>query len=410
MKNKDKKVFDLITKEEQRQKHYVELIASENFVSNQILEATGSVLTNKYAEGYPNARYYGGCEIIDQVAELARERLKKIFNVNYVNVQPHSGSQTNAAAYMALLKPGDKILGMSICSGGHLTHGYFVSFSGIIYEAHNYDVDKETQTLNYEEILEIAKKVKPKLIICGASAYSKEIDFKKFKKIADEVGAYLLADIAHIAGLVVAGLHQSPIKHCDVITSTTHKTLRGPRGGIIMTNGSELAKKIDKAIFPGSQGGPLMHVIAAKAICFAEASTTKFINYQKEVIKNAKALASFFLKKRIEVISGGTDNHLLMLNVKKGFNLTGLEAENLLFEANIVVNKNTIPFDPEKPTITSGIRIGTPAMTTKGFKQKDFLAIAQIIFDVLSKKDLSFAKKKKREAVNLLLKLERKKK
>lgn len=398
------KIFELIEKEKVRQKTYVELIASENFVSKDILEVDGSILTNKYAEGYPYARYYGGCEFVDQIEDLARERLKKLFKVKYVNVQPHSGTQANTAAYMAILKPGDKILGMSLNSGGHLTHGYFITSSGIIYNASHYEVDKKTKLLDYDQILKIAQKVKPKLIICGASSYPREINFKKFREIADKVGAFLMADMAHIAGLVATGLHQSPIPYCDIVTSTTHKTLRGPRGGIIMTNNLEISQKIDKALFPGTQGGPLMHIIAAKAIAFNEANKKEFKEYQKQILKNSKAMSKWFVDNGAFVSTNGTDNHLFLVDVKKSFGITGKRAEELLFHANIVVNKNSIPFDEEKPSISSGIRIGTPAMTTKGFKEKDFILIAKIIFEVLKNNEEKFAKIKSKEILEILKK------
>lgn len=384
---RDKEIEKIINLEKERQKEYVELIASENFVSNDVLEVAGSILTNKYAEGYPGKRYYGGCEFVDQAETLAIKRLNKIFNSKFSNVQPHSGSQANQAVYDALLKPGDKILGMSLSSGGHLTHGHFVSSSGKNYDSYSYEVDKKTNELNYEKILDLAIKIKPKLIICGASAYPRKIDFKKFKEIGEKVGAYVLADVAHISGLIIANLHENPLDvGIDVVTSTTHKTLRGPRGGIILTNKKEIADKIDKSVFPGIQGGPLMHIIAAKAVAFKEADTLEFINYQNQVIKNAKVLEQVFKKNNVEIITGGTDNHLLLLNVKKSFNITGDLAEKKLLENKIVVNKNSIPFDDESPRVTSGIRIGTPAMTTKGWKEKEFEKLANKIVEILKGK------------------------
>lgn len=383
----DKEIFDLIELEKKRQNEHIELIASENFVSKAVLEAQGSILTNKYAEGYPGKRYYGGCQYIDQIEDLARERLKKLFDVKFVNVQPHSGSQANMAAIRSLCEHGDKILGMALDAGGHLTHGYKLSFSGQDYESYSYGVNIETGLIDYDEVLKIAKEVKPKLIICGASAYPREISFKKFKEIADEVGAYLMADIAHIAGLVACGLHESPLPYCDVITSTTHKTLRGPRGGIIMTNNEELAKKIDKTLFPGCQGGPLEHVIAAKAVAFKEDLEPSFKEYMKQVKINARAMANRFKELGYKVISDGTDNHLLLIDVKTSKGLTGREVEDLLQKVNITLNKNSIPGDKEKPMLTSGIRIGTPAMTTKGYKEKDFILIADLINEAIDSRD-----------------------
>lgn len=383
IKNKTQLIFDLIEKEAIRQDEHIELIASENFVSKDILKAQGSILTNKYAEGYPGRRYYGGCEFVDEIETIAIERLKKLFNVNYANVQPHSGSQANAAALHALIKPNDVILGMDLSAGGHLTHGFKLSFSGRYYKAYHYGVSKETLKLDYDEIKRLALELKPKLIIAGASAYSRTIDFKKFREIADLVGAYLLVDMAHIAGLVAAGLHPSPIPYADVVTSTTHKTLRGPRGGIILTNDAEIIKKINKAVFPGEQGGPLMHVIAAKAIAFEEALDPSFIDYQKQVIKNAKVVADTFTKLGYEVISGGTDNHLILINVKDKLDMSGKEVEDILAKVNITINKNSVPFDTLKPMHTSGIRLGTPAMTTKGYKEAEFIKISNWIHEAL---------------------------
>lgn len=384
LKNIDLEIFEAVEREINRQQTHLELIASENFVSKAVLEAQGSVLTNKYAEGYAGKRYYGGCEFIDQVENIAKERLKKLFNVKYVNVQPHSGSQANMGAYRALLNPNDKILGMALDHGGHLTHGYKLSFSGQDYESFSYGVSSETETIDYEELERIAMEVKPQLIVAGASAYPREIDFKRFKEIADKVGAYLMVDMAHIAGLVAAGLHQNPCDYADIVTSTTHKTLRGPRGGIILTNNEEIAKKIDKNVFPGIQGGPLMHVICAKAVAFKEALDESFITYQKQVIKNAKVLAETFIKLGYHVISNGTDNHLLLLDVKSKTGLNGKQSEELLGTVNITVNKNTIPNDTEKPFLASGIRVGTPALTTRGFMEEDMVLIANLIDRALS--------------------------
>jgi len=380
---KDKQIEKLIELENTRQNSVIDLIASENRVSNDILIANGSILTNKYAEGYPGARYYGGCEFVDQVENLAIERLKKLFNAKFANVQSHSGSQANAAAYMALMDPGGKILGLSLQSGGHLTHGYFVSFSGKIYESKSYDVDKDTNLINYDEVEKIALEFKPNVIVCGTTSYSRIIDFKKFKQIADKCGAYLMADIAHISGLVVTNLHPSPLPYADVITSTTQKSLRGPRGGFILTNNKELAQKIDKAVFPGIQGGPLMNTIAAKAIAFNEALSNDFIIYHKQVLKNMKAMENEFNNLNIKMLTNGTDNHLLTIDVKFSYKITGKQAEDALLKVNIVVNKNTIPFDSELPSISSGIRIGGNAMTTLGFKENDFIKISNLIDETL---------------------------
>lgn len=383
-KHKDQALFDLIDLEHKRQLDHIELIASENFASHAVMEAQGTILTNKYAEGYPGARYYGGCEVVDQIEELAKSRLKELFNVNYVNVQPHSGSQANAAIFQALLKPNDKILALSLNEGGHLTHGFHLNFSGITYEGHFYTLDKNTEMLDYDEILARAKEVMPKLIITGYSAYSRTIDFAKFREIADAVGAYLHADIAHIAGLVASGNHPTPVGHAHVISTTTHKTLRGPRGGVIMTNDLELSKKFDRAIFPGTQGGPLMHVIAAKAVAFKEALTKDFNTYQKQIIKNAKAMANRFKELGYRIISETTDNHLFVLDVYKTLQMTGLKAENTLDYVHITCNKNNIPFDTQKPKYGSGIRIGTPAVTTRGFVESDMVTIANFIHDALT--------------------------
>ncbi|MDD2585151.1 MAG: serine hydroxymethyltransferase [Syntrophomonadaceae bacterium] len=378
----DPEVAEAIKNEEQRQNNTLELIASENFVSRAVMAAQGSVMTNKYAEGYPGKRYYGGCEHVDVVENLARERLKQIYGCEHVNVQPHSGSQANTAVYFAAVKHGDTVMGMNLSHGGHLTHGSRVNFSGKYYNFVDYGVSKDSEIIDYEEVRKIAKQAKPKMIIAGASAYSRIIDFKKFKEIADEVGAYLFVDMAHIAGLVAAGLHPSPVPYADFVTSTTHKTLCGPRGGIIMCK-QEWAKKIDSAIFPGNQGGPLMHVIAAKAVCFKQALSQEFKEYQQHIITNASVLANALVESGLRLVSGGTDNHLMLVDVRpKG--LTGKDAETILDSVNITVNKNTIPFDPEKPTITSGIRIGTPALTSRGLNSDDMKEVAKAIAIALS--------------------------
>ena len=378
---------EALQKERQRQEENIELIASENYVSNAILELQGSILTNKYAEGYPNKRYYGGCEYIDIFEQKAIKYAKKLFNVAYANVQPHSGSSANMAVYRALLNHGDKVMGMNLSNGGHLTHGHKLSFSGIDYEIVDYDVDSKTEMIDYDALREKAKREKPKMIISGASAYSRTIDFAKFREIADEVGAYLFVDMAHIAGLVAVGLHPSPIPYADVVTSTTHKTLRGPRGGLILTNNEEIAKKIDKTIFPGIQGGPLMHVIGAKAECFYEALQPKFKTYQEQVLKNIKVLAQVLQDEGFHIVSNGTDNHMILVDVKSACGLTGKEAQNLLDTIHITVNKNTIPGDTESPVHTSGIRLGSPAMTTRGLKEDDFRKIGQIIAKALKNHD-----------------------
>lgn len=366
----------IILKEKKRQEEHIELIASENFVSQAVLDAQGSILTNKYAEGYPKKRYYGGCEFVDEIETLAIERLKALFKANYVNVQPHSGSQANMAVYMALMNPGDKLLGMSLAEGGHLTHGFNLNFSGKLYQSFFYGVDEKTELIDYDKVLQVAKEVQPKIIVAGASAYSRIIDFKRFREIADEVGAYLHVDMAHIAGLVAAGLHPSPLPYAHVVTSTTHKTLRGPRGGIVLTNDEDIAKKIDKTVFPGIQGGPLMHVIAAKAVSFYEALSPEFITYQEQVVKNAQTLAHELIRLGYRVVSGGTDNHLMLVDVKSKHNMTGLDAERLLHQVAITCNKNGVPFDKEKPMYASGIRLGTPAVTTRGFKEDEIKQVA----------------------------------
>ncbi|MCF6461368.1 serine hydroxymethyltransferase [Clostridium sp. Cult3] len=377
LKKFDPKVMEIIELETKRQREHIELIASENFVTPQIMEAMGSQLTNKYAEGYPRKRYYGGCEYVDMVEDLARDRLKELFGAEHANVQPHSGSNANLGVYFAVLKPGDKVLGMNLSQGGHLTHGSPVNISGVYYNFVDYGVDKETEMIDYENVRKIALEEKPKMIVAGASAYPRTIDFKKFREIADEVGAYLMVDMAHIAGLVAAGLHPNPVPYADFVTTTTHKTLRGPRGGAILCK-EQYAKMIDKAIFPGIQGGPLMHVIAAKAVSFGEALEDGFKEYQKQIIKNAKVLADSLKERGFRLVSGGTDNHLILLDVRtKG--LTGKKAEELLEAVNVTTNKNTIPFDPESPFVTSGVRIGTPAVTTRGMKEEEMKEIAKII-------------------------------
>ena len=388
LKNTDPQVHDAILKELDRQKNKIELIASENFVSNSVMEAMGSYMTNKYAEGYPANRYYGGCENVDIVEDLARERVKELFGAEHANVQPHSGAQANMAVYLALLAPGDTVLGMNLSHGGHLTHGSKVNSSGKLYNFVPYGVDKETGRIDYEEIERLALEHKPKLILAGASAYARIIDFKKFREICDKVNAYLFVDMAHIAGLVAAGLHPNPVEYADVVTSTTHKTLRGPRGGLILCK-SEHAKAIDKAIFPGTQGGPLMHVIAAKAVCFNEALKPEFKEYQNQIIKNASALATELLKLGFNLVSGGTDNHLILIDLRNK-NITGKDLETKLDSVGITVNKNSVPFDTEKPTITSGIRIGTPAVTSRGFNEDDMKEIAQLINMVVENYDEKF--------------------
>ena len=399
----DKLIKESVEKELLRQQNNIELIASENFVSKDILSLQGSVLTNKYAEGYPNNRYYGGCENVDTVELLAIEYAKKIFGCNYANVQPHSGSNANLIAYNALLNSGDKIMGLDLSCGGHLTHGSKVNFSGHNFCVVNYYVDEKTGLLDYEAIREIAKEEKPKLIVAGASAYPRTIDFAKFRSIADEVGAYLMVDMAHIAGLVATGNHPSPFPYADIVTSTTHKTLRGPRGGFILTNNEEIAKKIDKTTFPYIQGGPLMHIIAAKAQCFYEALSEDFKKYQNQVIKNAQILASALKEEGIKLITDGTDNHLLLLDVKSSLNISGQEAETVLSKINITVNKNSIPFDKEKPKVTSGIRIGTAAMTTLGFKEEQFKQVAQIIsLSLKNKEDKKIQTKLKKDVKKLM--------
>ena len=399
--HKDKVAFEILKKEQTRQEEHIELIASENFVSEEVRLMAGSIFTNKYAEGYPSKRYYGGCEYIDEIENLAIERVKKLFNVKYANVQPHSGSQANMAVFRALLNHNDKVLGMSLDAGGHLTHGYKLSFSGQDYQSYTYGLNRETEMLDYDEIERLALEIKPRMIIAGASAYSRYIDFKRFREIADKVGAYLFVDMAHIAGLVVANLHQNPCEYADVVTSTTHKTLRGPRGGIILTNNEEIIKKINKTVFPGIQGGPLEHIIAAKAVAFHEDLTPEYIEYMKDVKNNAQVLANELTKRGYRIVSGGTDNHLLLVDLTpKG--ITGKDAETLLHRVNITCNKNAIPYDPLPPLKSSGIRLGTPAMTTRGFKEKDFIRVAELIDQtILNKNNESELERIKNEVIEL---------
>ena len=395
----DREIADLIEEETKRQQSKIELIASENFVSKAVMAAMGSTLTNKYAEGYPGKRYYGGCEVVDKIEDLARERAKELFGADHANVQPNSGSQANQAVFFAVLKPGDTVMGMNLSHGGHLTHGSPVNISGKHYNIVSYEVDKETGLIDYECVRSKALEHRPKMIIAGASAYARAIDFKKFKEIADEVGAYLMVDMAHIAGLIAAGLHPSPVPYADFVTTTTHKTLRGPRGGMILCK-EEHAKAIDKAIFPGIQGGPLMHVIAGKAVCFKEALTEEFNTYQKQVIENAKALCNALIDRGFTIVSGGTDNHLMNVDLRNK-QITGKDAEHLLDEIGITCNKNTIPFDPESPFVTSGIRLGTPAVTTRGMKEEDMTEIAEIMSLALSNFEENKAQCKERVATPL---------
>ncbi len=387
LKEEDLEIFEAINKELKREETHIELIASENFVSQAVLEAQGSILTNKYAEGYSRHRYYGGCDYIDEVEDLANKRVRQLFNVKYSNVQPHSGSQANMAAYFALLNKGDKVLGMNLSDGGHLTHGHPKSFSGIDYTFYSYGVNPTTGIIDYDEVSKIAKEVKPKLIVAGASAYPRKIDFKRFREIADEVGAYLMVDMAHIAGLVAAGLHQNPCDYAHVVTTTTHKTLRGPRGGVILTNDYEIYKKVNSAVFPGCQGGPLMHVIAAKAVAFKEALSLEFKEYANQIIKNSYAFAKRLKELGYKLVSDGTDNHLILIDVLQSVGITGRDAEAKLGLVNITVNKNTIPGETLSPQITSGIRVGTAAMTTRGFVEADFCEVADLIDLALRSKD-----------------------
>jgi len=415
---RDHQIFDLIAEEKERQLNGIELIASENFTSPQVMEAAGSVLTNKYAEGYPGKRYYGGCEVVDKVEQLAIDRAKELFGTEYANVQPHSGSQANAAVYQACLKPGDTILGFDLSHGGHLTHGSPVNFSGKLYRPVFYGVDKESGVINYDKIEEIAKKERPKLIIAGASAYSRDMDFKRFREIADSVDALLLADIAHPAGLIAKGILNDPIPHCHFVTTTTHKTLRGPRGGLILMgqdfenpfgirlkNGNlrKMSALINLAVFPGNQGGPLEHIIAAKAIAFGEALSDDFLHYMLQVKKNAAAMAAAFVAKDYKIISGGTDNHMMLIDLRNK-NITGKDAENILVKADITANKNMVPFDDKSPFITSGIRFGTAAITTRGLKEQDMSAIVDLIDEVISHHEEEEVIVKVKEKVNKLMK------
>ena len=401
IEKKDKVVYDAIQKEFQRQNSNIELIASENFVSQAVMEAQGSVLTNKYAEGYPGRRYYGGCEHVDVTESIAIERAKALFGAEHVNVQPHSGSQANMAVYLVALEMGDTVLGMNLSHGGHLTHGATVNFSGKFYHFVEYGVDQENELINYDEVRRLAIEHQPKLIVAGASAYSRTIDFKKFKEIADEVGAKLMVDMAHIAGLVAAGLHPNPVEYADFVTTTTHKTLRGPRGGMILCK-EEYKKDIDKTIFPGIQGGPLEHVIAAKAVAFGEALNDDFKDYQNQVIKNAQALAQTLIEEGFRVVSGGTDNHLVAVDVKGSINMTGKLAEETLDKVGITCNKNTIPFDKEKPFVTSGVRLGTPAATTRGFDESAFVEVGKIISLALNNYDNDTKLNEAKERVHAL--------
>lgn len=387
LKYADREIFGAIKREYKRELSVLELIASENIVSRAVMEAQGSIFTNKYAEGYPAKRYYGGCAEADVIENLAIDRAKKLFKAPFINVQPHSGSQANMGVYMSILQTGDTCLGLSLDAGGHLTHGKKVNFSGKIYNFEHYGVSRETMQIDYNEVRDLALKHRPKIIVTGGSAYPRFIDFAKFREIADEVGAYLLVDMAHIAGLVAAGLHPNPVEYAHFVTGTTHKTLRGPRGGYIISTNEELAKKIDKTIFPGIQGGPLMHVIAAKAVCFKEALDKKFIDYQKQVLNNAKTMANEFISKNYNIISGGTDTHLILVDVKSSKGITGQIAETVLDKAHITINKNGIPYDSESPMVTSGMRLGTPAITTRGLKEKDIIELVNYMDEALTNYD-----------------------
>lgn len=398
---KDLEIQAAIEEEAKRQLYNIELIASENYVSDEVMEAAGSILTNKYAEGYPSKRYYGGCVNVDVVENIARERLCQIFNAEHANVQPHSGSQANMGVYMAILEPGDKVLGMDLSSGGHLTHGHPLNFSGTLYNFVSYGVNRETEMIDYDEVMEIAMREKPKLIVAGASAYPRIIDFAKFREIADACGAYLMVDMAHIAGLVAAGLHPSPVPYCDFVTSTTHKTLRGPRGGIILCK-EKYAALLDKKVFPGMQGGPLMHIIAAKAVCFNEVLQPEFKDYAKQIIDNCKVLSDTLKEEGFRIVTGGTDNHLILVDVMGSIGVSGKECEKILDEVCITCNKNTIPFDTQKPFVTSGIRLGTAAMTTRGFKEAEFKQVALWISRALKNKDNAEELTKIREEVREL--------
>ena len=397
-------IKNLIEKEKERQQNHLEMIASENFASEDVMNAQGSVLTNKYAEGLPGKRYYGGCEFVDEVETIAIERAKDLFGAKWANVQPHSGAQANAAVFLALLKPGDTIMGMDLSHGGHLTHGSHVNMSGKWFRAISYQVDKDTQVLDYRRIEQIAIEEKPKLIITGYSAYPRQIDFQAFRRIADRVGAYLHADIAHIAGIVAKGLHPDPLPYCDVVTTTTHKTLRGPRGGLILSNDEELGKKLDKAVFPGTQGGPLEHVIAAKAVAFGEALTPEFSDYIQQVLNNSEMLAKTLIQRGIDIVSGGSDNHIVLLDLRS-IGMTGKVADALVSDICITANKNTVPFDPESPFVTSGLRLGTSALTTRGFDQDAFVEVGNIIADRLLNPDDEEKKQICKERVKTLCRL-----
>ena len=397
----DKKIQEAIEREAERQLYNIELIASENYVSRDVLEAAGSILTNKYAEGYPSKRYYGGCVHVDEIEEIARERAKQLFNAEHANVQPHSGSQANMGVYLSVLQPGDTVLGMNLTAGGHLTHGHPVNFSGTLYRFVDYGVTKDSETIDYEEVRRVALKEQPKLIVAGASAYPRVIDFAKFREIADEVGAYFMVDMAHIAGLVAAGEHPSPVPYADFVTTTTHKTLRGPRGGLILCK-KEHAALLDKKVFPGMQGGPLMHIIAAKAVCLQEAMQPEFKEYAKQIIANCAVMSNTLKEEGFRIVSGGTDNHLILVDVKSSLNMSGKLAEKLLDEAGITCNKNTIPFETEKPFVTSGIRLGTAAMTTRGFKENEFRQVALWISRVLKNAEDEAVREEVRKEVRAL--------
>ena len=397
-------IKNLIEKEKERQQYHLEMIASENFASEDVMNAQGSILTNKYAEGLPGKRYYGGCEFVDEIENIAIERAKNLFGAKWANVQPHSGAQANAAVFLALLEPGDTIMGMDLSHGGHLTHGSHVNMSGKWFRAISYQVDKDTQVLDYDRIEQIAIEEKPKLIITGYSAYPRQIDFQAFRRIADRVGAYLLADIAHIAGIVAKGLHPDPLPYCDVVTTTTHKTLRGPRGGLILSNDEELGKKLDKAVFPGTQGGPLEHVIAAKAVAFGEALSEDFSDYIQQVLNNSEMLAKTLIERGIDIVSGGSDNHIVLLDLRS-IGMTGKVADALVSDICITANKNTVPFDPESPFVTSGLRLGTSALTTRGFDQDAFVEVGNIIADRLLNPDDEEKKQICRERVKTLCRL-----
>ena len=399
---RDLEVFASIQKEEQRQKYNIELIASENFCSDEVREAVGSCLTNKYAEGYPGKRYYGGCENVDVVENLARDRVCRLFHAEHANVQPHCGSAANMAVYRTVLKPGDRILGMSLDAGGHLTHGYKLSFSGSDYESFTYGVNKKTEMIDYDEVERLALEIRPRIIVAGASAYARFIDYRRFREIADKADAILMVDMAHVAGLIAAGLHPDPVAYADFVTNTTHKTLRGPRGGLVLCK-EKYAKDLDRNVFPGMQGGPLCHVIAGKAVCFYEALQPEFIEYQKQVVNNARVLAEALKEEGFRIVSGGTDNHMVLVDAKHSFGITGKQLESALDEVNITVNKNSIPFDEEKPAYTSGIRVGTPAMTTRGFREDEFRKVAHWIAQVAGNIENDTVKDRIRKEVGELM-------